>query len=299
MPTVTTVIPTYNRAAMLVEALESALGQTRPPDEIIVVDDGSTDNTAEVADRYGSKIRYIRQKNAGPSAARNHGIREATGDFVAFLDSDDLWAKDRLEKQFAALSTHPDLDFIFGLESKFDKKGDFQKCEIKSPEVLLQLNEINCVIPSAFELLLRENVVPTSTVLFRRSRTREIGYIDESISQAEDYDFWLRFALAGCRFGFINAVLCHRRIHEGNLVNQWANSTTSIVAVLRRYLERSPAMRYQVSQRINGMEYDLGSYYLYKRKFTLAHIHLSMSNPPGIKRYVCAAKRIVARLLSA
>src|ERR1700678_803249 len=120
MPTISVIIPTYNRADLIGQALESALAQTHPADEIIVVDDGSTDDTERVVAQYAGQVRYMRQVNAGPSAARNRGIQAASGDFIALLDSDDLWVKDRLERQLAALTLHPGLDFIFGLEAKFN-----------------------------------------------------------------------------------------------------------------------------------------------------------------------------------
>jgi glycosyltransferase involved in cell wall biosynthesis len=103
MPTVSVIIPTYNRGALLVEAVESALAQRRPPDEILVVDDGSRDDTAARMAAYGERVRYVRQANAGPSAARNHGFRLARGEYLALLDSDDLWTPDRLERQLEVL----------------------------------------------------------------------------------------------------------------------------------------------------------------------------------------------------
>ncbi|MGA9115923.1 MAG: glycosyltransferase family 2 protein [Bacteroidota bacterium] len=100
---ISAVIPTYNRARTVVRAVQSALAQTRPPDEIIVVDDGSRDETASVLEEFAPRIRLIRQENAGASAARNRGVREAAGDWIAFLDSDDLWEGRHLERMAAAI----------------------------------------------------------------------------------------------------------------------------------------------------------------------------------------------------
>jgi glycosyltransferase involved in cell wall biosynthesis len=108
---ISVVIPTYNSAAVLADAVDSILTQTRPADEIIVVDDGSTDGTAEVCGAYGDKIRYIRQANQGASIARNAGISAARGDWLAFLDADDVWEPRKLELQLAALDQHPEADF--------------------------------------------------------------------------------------------------------------------------------------------------------------------------------------------
>jgi len=108
---ISVVIPSYNSAGCLAGAIKSVLDQTRPADEIIVVDDGSKDNTGEVCGRFAGKVRYVRQENAGASTARNTGIAAARGDWLAFLDADDLWDPKKLESQLAALARHPEADF--------------------------------------------------------------------------------------------------------------------------------------------------------------------------------------------
>lgn len=297
-PTISAVIPTFNRAKLLAEAVDSALQQTHPPDEIIVVDDGSTDNTEQVVAQYGGRLRYIRQENSGPAGARNHGIRVASGDFIAFLDSDDLWVKDRLERQLKALAQHPGLDFLFGLEAKFSAERQFAACEIKERDVLAILNAADCVVPNPFALLLKENFVPTSSVLVRRTCLATVGEMDASVVPAEDYDCWLRLALHGFRFGFVNAILCKRRLHQGNLVNQWVTLAASAAKVLSRYRDQSPAQREQVTRRLNNLHYDLGSRLLYQREFGRALHYLRQANPSGRTRLVWYGKLAVARLLS-
>jgi glycosyltransferase involved in cell wall biosynthesis len=282
---------------LLIEALESAFAQTRPPDEIIVVDDGSTDNTAEVMARYNGKVRYVRQENSRAAAARNHGIRVATGEFIALLDSDDLWVKDRLERQLTALAQHPGLDLIFGLEAKFTAETEFSDCEIKERDVLETLNNADCVVPDPFGLLLKENFIPTSTVLFRKSCIDAVGWMDSAVVPAEDYDYWVRFALHGFQFGFINAVHSRRRMHSGNLVREWALLAGSTAEVLSRYRDHSAESRQSVSMRLSGLHYDLGSHLLAKREFGPALNHLRKASPSGRTRLVWAAKLAVARLL--
>jgi len=296
--TISVVIPTYNRAKLLAEAVESALQQSRPPDEIIVIDDGSKDNTAQAVARFGRKVRYIQQENAGPAAARNHGVKVASGEFIAFLDSDDLWVKNRLERQLAALEEHPDLDFLLGLEAKFSADEESDSCEIKEVDVLQSLNSIECIIPNPLELLLKENFIPTSSVLLRKSCLATVGSMDAAVQPAEDYDLWIRFALQGFRFGFINAVLCRRRLHEGNLVNQWVTLRLAVTRVLARYLEHSPTQRARVSRRLSELHYDLGSHLLYQREFGRALGHLRQASPHGRTRVVWSAKMAVAWLFS-
>lgn len=296
-PKVSVVIPTYNRAGFLAEAVESALEQTCPADEIIIVDDGSTDHTEQAVARHRGRLRYIRQKNSGPAAARNHGIRIASGDFVAFLDSDDVWVKNRLEFQISAIAKYPDLDFLFGLEAKFNIEQQFEVNGIKQQDVWETLRSIRCIVPEPFNLLLRENFIPTSSVLFRRKCIGTVGFIDESLQQAEDYDFWLRFASLGCRFGFVNAVLCRRRLHQGNLVNQWVKRASSTAAVLARYRDHSPAGSEHIARQLNGLYYDLGSRLFYQRDFENALHYLRHASPTGYQRPVWLAKLAVANVL--
>jgi glycosyltransferase involved in cell wall biosynthesis len=298
MPTVSAIIPTFNRAHFVSIAINSVLAQSRPADEIIVVDDGSTDNTAEVMADFGSRVRYVRQLNSGPSAARNHGMRVASSDYIAFLDSDDIWTTDRLERQVAAISQDARLDLVFGLEAKFSGEVHFERSEIKDRDVLECLNSVDCVVPDPFALLLKENFIPTSTVLFRRNCIADVGFMDESLKGTEDYDFWLRFALKGFRFGFVNAVLARRRLHEGNLVNQWAVLVASAAEVLVRYRDHSPKLRAEVDRRLSDIHYDLGSYLLYRREYRLALSHLKQVSPKGTKRMVWAGKLLVANLLA-
>lgn len=111
---VSVVIPAYDAEGFLARAVESVLGQSIPPREILVVDDGSTDGTADVARRLGERIRYLRQENAGPSGARNRGIGAAAGEWVAFLDADDWWLPRRLERGLAVAGRYPGLNWVAG-----------------------------------------------------------------------------------------------------------------------------------------------------------------------------------------
>ncbi|NEP84931.1 MAG: glycosyltransferase family 2 protein, partial [Okeania sp. SIO3B3] len=120
MPCVSVIIPAYNRADLIGETVDSVLAQTHPDIEIIVIDDGSTDNTADVLATYGSALRVIRQANAGQQAARNAGIRAATGDYIAFLDSDDLWLPHRIEAQLQRFEEVPEAGLVYCDAAVFD-----------------------------------------------------------------------------------------------------------------------------------------------------------------------------------
>ncbi len=111
-PIISVVIPTYNRAAFICRAVDSALGQTYAPLEVVVVDDGSKDDTREVLRKYGDRIRYVAKENGGVSSARNVGVREATGEYIAFLDSDDTWVPEKLAVQMDIFRAHPDYGMV-------------------------------------------------------------------------------------------------------------------------------------------------------------------------------------------
>ena len=191
MRTVSVVIPTFNRENFISKCVDSVMCQTRQPDEIIVVDDGSIDNTWSILKKIGfsndenkeAPYRYIYQKNKGVSAARNIGIKTSNYEYVALLDSDDLWNKDKLEKQLLSIRnegyrfrlSHTDEIWVrngirVNAHNKHKKSGGniFQKCL-----------DLCCISPSSS--------------LIHRSVFKDFGYFDENLPACEDYDFWLRF----------------------------------------------------------------------------------------------------------
>ncbi|HLH42987.1 MAG TPA: glycosyltransferase family A protein [Bryobacteraceae bacterium] len=170
---VSVIIPAYNAGRVVGRAIESALAQTLPPLEIVVVDDGSSDDTAAVAERYGAKVRVLRQANAGPAAARNRGARAAAGEWLAFLDSDDAWLPRKLERQLA---------------------------HVGSPRVGLVCCLTNGSVSTdriTLESLWEYNYIGMSGVLVRRAAFDEVGGFDEDpgLISVEDYNLWLRIAM--------------------------------------------------------------------------------------------------------
>ena len=196
-PRVSVILPTHNRAPLLREAIESVLAQTFFDWELVVVDDGSTDGTTEsvrlLAEKVG-RIRYLRQEKKGVSAARNRGVAEASGEWVAFLDDDDLWLPEKLEKQLAFASQHPECGFLYGRADVVDEEGQtVASTPSGSPKTTL-------------EGLVQENTIPILTVLVRKSLIQAVGGFDESLDVAEDYDLWLRLTRE-TSFGFQNEQL--------------------------------------------------------------------------------------------
>jgi glycosyltransferase involved in cell wall biosynthesis len=298
MPTVSVIIPTYNRGALLVEAVESALAQRRPPDEILVVDDGSRDDTAARMAAYGERVRYVRQANAGPSAARNHGFRLARGEYLALLDSDDLWTPDRLERQLEVLQRHPDTDVVFGREVLFGAGQPDRDWNLHDPEVRRVLAQTAGPLVPILPVLIRENVVPTSTALFRRALLDRTGGIDESLRQAEDWDLWLRFALAGARFAHVPSPLCRRRMHDSNLIHDKEARMQATLAVLERHLPQLRELRAVAEQRCSELAYDLGSLRLRGRQFQAAAALFARVQPGTVPTAKLWCKRLLAGVLA-
>ena len=183
---VSVIIPTYNRGWTIGEAVDSVLAQDYRDFELIVVDDGSTDNTPQVLDAYRGAIKVFRQENKGVSAARNRGISEASGRFIAFLDSDDLWLPQKLSRQVEFFNTTPDA-LICQTEEVWIRSGVRvnPKKRHKKPSGMI------------FEPSLALCLVSPSAVMIRRSLLEIVGNFDEALPACEDYDLWLRIS---CRF---------------------------------------------------------------------------------------------------
>jgi glycosyltransferase involved in cell wall biosynthesis len=181
------IIPTYDRRELVQRAIDSVLAQTREVAEIIVVDDGSTDGTGNaLSARYGNRIRYVRQENAGVSAARNRGLALANGRFLALLDSDDIWMPEKTERQVAWLEAHPD----FGMVVCDVLRTDADRNAIDRFRRREQIREDGWAL---CDLLRHPALVPASAML-RHEVYEDVGGFDTTLATAEDLDFHLRVA---------------------------------------------------------------------------------------------------------
>lgn len=185
---VSVIIPTYNRKELVFRALESVLNQNLSCDEIIIVDDGSTDNTAEmvreIIEGGESKVTLLQQQNKGPAAARNHGIESSRNEVIAFLDSDDHWKRKKLALQYQAFAKNPEY-LISHTKEKWLRRGK-------------HLNQKKKHIPrhgEIFDHCLQLCAVGMSTVMVRKKLFEKIGYFDENLPCCEDYDLWLRTSI--------------------------------------------------------------------------------------------------------
>ena len=204
---VTVIVPSYNSRAFVTAAVDSVLSQSYPNVELIVVDDGSTDDTKQVLENYGDKIRYLFKTNGGVSLARNFGIEQARGEYVAFLDADDSWLPEKLEKQIEAINSSPNA----GAAHTSFYLGN-QNLEIVGKRK--PLRSIRNVLEDLFFV---GNVIGTpSSVVAKKSIFEEIGGFDPELSQCADWDMWIKLALK-TDFAFVDEPLIIYRQHDGNM----------------------------------------------------------------------------------
>lgn len=205
-PTVSVVIPTYNAADLLPDAVESVLAQTYRDFELIVVDDGSTDETPEVMERYADDVRYVRKENGGSASARNRGIREARGQYVALLDADDLWLPEKLEHQMEQFEAQQDLAWSY---------TDWVHVDAETGGPMYHGSQVmNYRGGNVLRPLLVRLFIPPSTEVIRRDVFEEVGTYDESELHriSEDWEFSLRVA-ERYPVGYVDRPLAKRRHH--------------------------------------------------------------------------------------
>lgn len=285
-PSVSVVITAYDiPRRFLQEAIESALQQTCPPREVIVVDDGSTLDLSWVSSAYGGRVRYVRQPNGGPASARNLGIRLAQGDCVAFLDGDDVWALDKLERQVAALAREPEAALVYSQEEKIDPDGRrVRRGSDRAPKPAGRI----------FLQLFQQSFVGTSSVVARKACVERVGGFDESreLVSVEDYDLWLRLA-ERYPVAYVDRVLLRYRVHERGISRDIARSYAGERRVLERAAQRARAAYPQVvallPRRLGQLHFACGHEYFSVNRLGEARAQFAESlrhQPPRLRSWL-------------
>jgi glycosyltransferase involved in cell wall biosynthesis len=226
---VSVVTAAYNMGGYIAETLESVLGQDYPQVESIVVDDGSTDDTASVLEGYADnpRVSVVRQSNAGQTVAKNRGIREARGEFIAFCDADDTWRRDKLSRQLprfadaAVAVVYSDIECV-------DGQGQ-----------VLPYYDIPHYEGRVTAPLLIDNFVPFPTVVVRAAVLRAAGGFDESLTMSIDYDLWLRISVNHL-FAFVPERLANYRVWEGQMSKKTGERLDNFMRLLDRFLGENP-----------------------------------------------------------
>jgi len=229
---VSIVIRTYNRSAIVAGAIESALSQTYRPLEIIVVDDGSTDGTGAVVQRYGDRVRYIRQAHAGVAPALNSGIRQARGAYVAFLDDDDLWRERMVERTVKSLEAAGDGVGVAYVGSRYFVGNDTDR--LFDPGWTGRSGDI-------FDALIENNFIPINAVLIKKRCLEAVGGCDDGLRGYEDWDLFLRIALAGFAYLYIDDPLALIRLHPAHQSSDTLMMKRDALAVVSK-LSRLPGV---------------------------------------------------------
>jgi glycosyltransferase involved in cell wall biosynthesis len=240
-PIVSVVIPAYNAEKYIRESIDSVLTQTFKNYEIIVVDDGSTDSTGIIIQQSYPSVRYIFQKNGGPAKARNVGIKEARGEYIAFLDADDVWMPTKLEKQIHYFNQHPEISFVFTENSMFDEKGIIRHT-LGKRERLLKKDVVRNIFMSSY--------LATPTVMVQKKVFEEVGYFEENLIAAEDDNMWMRIAMK-FKVALIDEPLTMVRITRSSLTYDFTNIIKGVISHLELLSKKYPDIESRLGHLIN------------------------------------------------
>jgi len=232
--TISVVIPAYNAEKYLPTTLRSVLTQTHAPLEVLVVDDGSKDGTAAIAESFGGPVRCVRQPNGGVSRARNTGISQASGDYIALLDADDVWEPTKLEKQVALLDANPDVGLCFvGMLCVDQDLQPIREVPARDyPDFCEALLLYSCVVSGS-----------CSSVVLRRQVAEEAGGFDPQFSTSADWDYWIRLSRR-TRMAPIPELLVKYRVFQGSMSSNPALLERDTFAVLDKFYSDDPPEHY-------------------------------------------------------
>ncbi len=228
-PRVSVIIPTYNRASLISQAIDSVLAQTFKDYEIIVIDDGSTDNTQEIRKKFDGRINTICQANQGIAQTRNQGIRQAQGSYIAFLDSDDFWTPEKLQEQVKVLDQNPRVGIVYGRMPIINEKGE-----------TIGMKPAGVSGKNLKELLELWGDIPTSTVLARKACFDQAGLFDTQLESMEDIDMWIRIAEHYDLYEIEHKVLAYYRRHGQQITQNMVKVYEGLVKIFTKIQANYP-----------------------------------------------------------
>ncbi len=286
---VSIIMPTYNNAEYINNAIKSVFEQTYKNKEIIVIDDGSTDSTRQVIKPYLHRIKYHFQENKGVASARNKGLELANGDYIAFLDSDDFWFPKNLEIKVGILKAHKNLGAVFSNFRMIDRTGviysngiikryssfnkkKYEKVFLADRHISINKKNYKYFYGKIFFDLLLGNFILTSTTVFKKKCVKEVGMFRSDLSTEEDYEYFLRFS-KNYTIGYINLPVVNYRRHSNQLTDHHnvVQILSNVIEILQPYyLERdkifTKKLTHKIQRRFSNVYKNLGKAYLRQNK---------------------------------
>ena len=256
-PLVSVILPVYNSSQFVAQALDSVLAQSFVNLEVIVIDDGSNDATLGALKPYLDSINLVKRRHKGPASARNAGICQAKGEFIAFLDSDDIWFPEKLRGQISYLTRHPEIGIVF-----CDVKPFGRSCHSQCGGEIDPWTHIGAPI----EDLLSSRPIALSSVVVRRSCLDTVGLFDESLMGAEDYNLFIRLSRY-YQFGYIEQVMVLKRNHENNLSDDLVRMRGDEIANLHKIAALFPHERLSLRPLSGQIHFRFGKYHFDKKEF--------------------------------
>ena len=280
LPTVAAIIPCFNAAQFVGDAILSALAQTYPRLEVIVVDDGSTDSLTDALRPFRDRIKLVMQPHQGLSAARNRGIRETDAELIALLDGDDRWHTDKIRRQVAVLASRPDCCLVYSARQLIDRTGAAVQEGTTWYPLPPEPVEDECLVE-----LVRANRLMSSSVLFRRTALGTVWF-DERLAACEDWDLWLRLAEQH-QLAYLDEPLTDIRVHDKNMTldaKQMYESSLQVLELIVRRRQRREAVVEARAMLLHAAhrEYEAGNISRARRLFRAC---LPLLGRDGLRRY--------------
>lgn len=266
MTKVSIILPVYNGEKYLSETIDSIIEQTFADWEIVAVNDGSTDNSLFVLNKYKakleSKMKVINKENAGVSSARNIAMENSTGEYLAFVDADDIWLPEKLGKQVMILNKNPDVALVYTdmcaiIEGKITQIKSIMKKKLYRGNI--------------FEPLFYFNFIPLSSIVLRKEMIENYGNFDSNYKIIQDYDLLLRIAEDN-EIDYVDESLLLYRIHVNNISGNVEMKEKENLELIRKWIQRKPylADSFRFNMKLVQMDYNIVRYYLWKKRYSVA-----------------------------